>query len=130
MTSNLTPSARGVLLVDFDATLFPWGPLDDDADPMPGAIEAMAELREAGYTLRIYSSRLSETWLRLSGENPVRQLTLMRERLRKHGIPHDGFAVDKEPAEHYIDDRAIEFSNNWPEITARLVGNGRRGVDG
>lgn len=125
---NLTPSARGVLLVDFDATLFPWGPLDDDADPMPGAVEAMKALDEAGYVLRIYSSRLSETWLRFAHEDPIDQMSMMRDRLRKHGIPYDGFATDKEPAEWYIDDRNIAFTNNWPEIAERLLaGRGDNG---
>jgi hypothetical protein len=115
------PIGEGVLLVDYDGTLFPWAPLFADVEPLPGAVEAMKKLREAGYKLRIYSSRLSSAWLYTEGESHGRQVAHMVAMLDKYGIPWDGFAYDKEPAQHYIDDRAIEFKNNWPKIAERLV---------
>lgn len=117
--------AHGVLLVDFDGTIYPWGPLDDDAPPLPGAVRAIADLRADGYTVRIFSSRVSHKWAEVAGESITEQGVLMEERLDKDGIEHDGIAYEKEPAEHYIDDRAIEFKNDWDAIRSRLLGDDR-----
>lgn len=120
LLNGFSPTAHGVLLVDFDGTLFPFGELFSDSPPLPGAAEAMRKLKAMGYTLRIFSSRLASTWLNAAGEDPVVQQVHMEHLLAQYDIPYDGFAYEKDPAQFYIDDRAIEFKNNWKEIVSRL----------
>lgn len=112
---------KPVLLVDFDATLFPWAPLYQDNPPIPGAVYAMKALRDAGFELQIFSSRLSRTWLMAAKESYAKNIDHMSKLLNRYDIPFDGFATEKIPALAYIDDRAIEFKNNWKQIADRLV---------
>jgi hypothetical protein len=124
--------------VDFDATLFPWGPLDDDSPPLPHAKKALVAFRRAGYRIVIFTSRLSHTWhrheiQRESDEGYMNWLirvvdfsTEQREHviktLKKHKIPFDDITSEKVPAEYYIDDRAIEFRGDWSDVMQRVLG--------
>lgn len=121
MAKGYAPVAAGVILVDYDGTIFPWGPLYQSVPPMPGAYEAMNDLYAAGYTLRIFSSRCSPKWLNDAGQSLAKNIKHMLTELEKYGIPHHGVAQTKEPAIHYIDDRAIEYKNNWEAISDRLL---------
>src|SRR6187399_1684485 len=121
---SIPPVARKVLCVDFDGTLFRWGPLDDDSPPLPGAVEAVDAFVLAGYTVVIYTSRLSPTWWRheipradgMSVFEWVHQYeafgheqrVLVEERLRNFKIPYSRITAEKIPAHYYIDDRAVE----------------------
>lgn len=126
MTGIPNGAAGTTICVDFDATLVPWGELDDDAPPLPGAVEFMRKAKERGYRLVIFSSRLSASWLTEQfGERDLpmmynEQRRHIAERLRQHGIPFDDMTSEKVPARWYIDDRAIEFRNNWDEIAERV----------
>lgn len=135
---TVPPVAHRTLCVDFDATIFPWGPLDDDSPPIAGAVEAVKEFVRHGYNIVIFTSRMSPTWWRaevpradgMSMREWVHQVEafgfeqrqLVEERLRNFDIPYRRITSEKVPAEHYIDDRAMEFHGDWKDITSRVLG--------
>lgn len=122
MVTGVAEGFERRLCIDFDATLFPWGPLFNwESEPLPGAVEAMRALADAGYSLYIFSSRMSQEWLDNVGHTREEHEGYMRFLLKKWGIPYDGIAYDKVPAHAYVDDRAIEFRGNWSEIVDRLA---------
>ena len=121
--NGYAPIAHNVVLVDFDATLFPWGDLMNwNAEPLPGAVEAMQAMKLAGHRLSIFTSRMSDRWLEHSGNHKSEQYEYVWKMCTKFEIPFDEIIGEKVPAVAYIDDRAIEFTgNNWPEIQKRVV---------
>ena len=123
------PVAHGIICVDFDSTIFPWGKvLLSDEDPFPGAVETIQSFKDAGLTIVIFTSRLSKAWWDhegFSNDERAAQYEYVWNRLTKHGIPFDRITAEKVPAIAYIDDKAIEFKpseNNWAEIRERILG--------
>lgn len=117
MAHGYAPIAHRVIAVDFDSTLYPWRPIYEQPDPLPGAVEAMQRLKRAGYRLVIFTSRLSPTWLESAGYTASDQRDLIEGMLRRDGIPFDEVTSEKLPAEVYVDDRAIRFRDGeWPAI--------------
>ena len=115
------PMAHGVICVDFDGTIYPWAPLMAEPAPVPGAAEALRRFRDYGYTIVIFTSRLSPTWLTEAGETAADQRAHIEKLLHRDGIPHDGITAEKIPAEFYVDDRAVRFHDNWREITHLIL---------
>jgi len=112
------PVAHRVVCVDFDSTLYPWRPVYEQPDPLPGAVEAMQRLKRAGYRIVIFTSRLSPTWLDSTKYTASDQLDHIEGVLKRDGIPFDEITAEKVPAEFYIDDRSLRFSpGEWPAIT-------------
>lgn len=112
------PMAGRVICVDFDKTLYPWAPLYEQPDPLPGAVEAMKRLKAAGYRLVILTSRLSPQWLASVAYTDGEMRDLVEGMLRRDGIPFDEVTAEKVPAQVYVDDRAIRFApGDWPAIT-------------
>lgn len=111
------PSAHRVVCVDYDGTLFPFGYLDADPEPLPGAAEAMRRLQAHGYRIVVFTSRMSPTWLASTGHTAAEASERVAASLRRHGIPFDDITADKVPAAWYIDDRALRFDGDWPPIT-------------
>jgi len=108
--------------VDLDDTI-----IDNDRDsetylqPLPGAVDALQALRDAGYRVIVWSARASSVW----GDNAAK-MDEMRRVLRDHGIPHDEVDVGdrgKRPCLLYIDNNAVHF-RSWrsalPEVLKRL----------
>jgi hypothetical protein len=117
MTSGYAPSAHKVVCVDFDSTIYPWAPIMAKPDPLPGAVEAVRRLKEAGYRIVIFTSRLSPTWLNEEGYTSGGQRDHIRRLLERDGIPFDAITAEKLPAQWYIDDRAVRFrEGEWPGI--------------
>lgn len=118
-----SPVAAKVVCVDFDATLFPWGHLfDDDAVPEPGAVRAMQDFDAAGFTVVIFTSRMSRTWLAYAGEDRDKHHSYITRLCRKWGIPFDRIIGEKIPAIAYIDDKAVEYDGtNWDSIRERIL---------
>jgi hypothetical protein len=115
------PEADGVVCVDFDGTLYPFVGLMDAPRPVVGAVDAMRALRDAGFTIVIWTSRLSEAWLNSSGNRWDEQHRYVTDLLRRDGIPYSYVTAEKVPAVAYIDDKAIIFNNNWPVIVDWLT---------
>lgn len=124
------PVADGVICIDFDKTIFPWGKTlhDYDSSPFEGAAEAIRAFKEAGLTIVILTSRASRTWWDAEGfsdEECIAQTEFVRRKLYDYDIPWDRITAEKVPAIAYIDDKAIEFKpeeNNWDEIVERILG--------
>src|SRR3990167_3403200 len=114
--AGIAPSGRGVVLVDFDATLYPWRAIMSEPDPLPGAVEALGRLRRAGKRIVIFTSRLSGAWLAETQYAESEQREHIERLLVRDGIPYDALTAEKLPAEFYIDDRAIRFDGDWPPI--------------
>jgi hypothetical protein len=115
------PQAHRLVAVDYDGTLFPFGYVDDEPAPLPGAIEAVARLKAHDYRVWVYTSRLSPTWVASSGYTLDEMRERIEKQLRKYHIPFDGITGEKIAAAWYVDDRAIRFDGNWPEIVDFIV---------
>ena len=100
------------ILVDLDRTLHQYSEGWSDGTiydpPVPGAREAMNELKERGYELVIFSARTGK-----SKPDWKEQERMVKEWLIKYDIPFDMITSEKLPAEFYIDDRAVRFEGNW-----------------
>lgn len=77
------------------------------ATPQDNAIESIAKLKAAGHTIILYSSR---TWA---------EYEVTVDWLSRHGIEYDQLILGKPVGDHWIDDRAIEFTS-WTDVLARL----------
>ena len=99
-------SVMRTIAVDFDGVIHAYtkgwrgGIIYDD--PVPGAREAIAKLRERGLAVVVHTACTRDP-------NQVMQWLL------EHGIHVDAVSVLKPPAIAYIDDRAIRFTN-WRDI--------------
>ena len=78
--------------------------------PVDGIKEAIAEIREAGYTVVIVSTRCAYA----NGK-----LAIMNW-LEKYGIKVDGIVEHKPPAVVYIDDRAICFDGDSKSLLSKI----------
>jgi len=122
-----SPIAHKVVCVDFDATLFAWGEIDELTSLMPGAVEVVNALKDEGWRIVIFTSRLSPTWLKAAYGDDwnyelMAQKSFITHRLTLAGIPFDDITCEKIPAVAYIDDKAIEFTGyNWYRIGERLL---------
>jgi hypothetical protein len=121
MEKGHPPIADRLALIDFDGTIVPWGPLMGDKDPLPGAVEAIRDLKARGYRIGIFTSRLSRTWAAsvVTGGAAVaaflvEQEQYVRRLLTAHDIPFDFITAEKMPAQFYVDDKAIGFRGSWP----------------
>lgn len=123
MKKGHAPIADKVICVDFDATLFPWGPLmNPDAKPLAGAVDATRKFAGAGFKVVIFTSRLSDRWLEDSGNDAIEQQQYVYDMCIKNGIPFTEITGEKIPAVAYIDDKAIEFTGtNWDDIAERVL---------
>jgi len=115
------PEAHHVLCVDFDGTLYPWGYIDDEPEPLPGAIEAMQRLKAHGFRIVIFTSRLSPAWLASAGYDAAAMREKVERLLNRDGIPFVDITGEKIAAQAYIDDRAIRFDGDWPPIVDWLL---------
>lgn len=116
------PSAEGVVLVDFDGTLAPWGALWDVKEFLPGAIEAMRLLRSEGFRIGIFTSRLSPSWHVAEGRDPFwgpeNQRAYLEGLLNKHEVPFDFITSEKVPAVLMLDDKAMRVTDERPLLEA------------
>lgn len=124
------PIAEGVVCVDFDGTLHPWVGMFDYPEPIEGGPEFMRGLKAKGYTVVIFTSRLSMRWLMshyggsLAAANNGRRAHLLyiTDWCNRHDIPFDDITAEKIPAIAYIDDKAIGFDGNWEETSIDFYG--------
>jgi ribonucleotide monophosphatase NagD (HAD superfamily) len=91
--------------IDFDHTIV------DYDKPLPGAKEALQELRDKGYKLMIHSCN-NESWI--------------RRILDSNEIPYDSIWNSddrgKPVCAAYIDDRAVAFTGDWRAAVAEVYG--------
>lgn len=104
------PAAHRRVCIDFDGTLYPFGLLMKPAKPYPLAAHAVRVLADMGYTIIIFTSRLSKAWHEHEGwdhdEATKEQLEYITAALERDNIPYDYITAEKVPAEAYFDDKA------------------------
>jgi hypothetical protein len=111
------PVAEKVILIDFDATIAPFGYLFSFPEPFKGVSKFANELRDAGYSIGVFTSRLSPTWLKSANQNEQDHIDYINEYCKRYNIPIDFITSEKRPSEAIIDDKAIEFRDNWDQIS-------------
>ena len=112
----MTTLETRTLCVDIDYTLCVSEAGDyANAEPIPGAKEALDRLRGDGWVIVLHTGRHFNNW----------QVTV--DWLAAHGFEYDQIVFGKPPGRYYIDDRAIPFDNNWDAILERLA---QEGTDG
>ena len=79
-----------------------------DAEPIPGAVAAIRQLRRDGWIVVLYTARHFNHW------------KVTKEWLSAHEIEYDQIVFGKPPARYYVDDRAIRFDASWPAVLRRL----------
>jgi hypothetical protein len=111
------PSAEGIVLVDFDGTIVAWGSLRNPV-LLPMAGSAVRALKGEGYTVGIFTSRLSAAWHRAEGRDPfwgcLEQKKIITDFLVENEIPFDFITAEKVPALLYLDDKAMRVSEARP----------------
>jgi len=111
--------ANGVVCVDFDGTIRPFGDIFAYPEPLPGAKAFLDRLREEGYHIVIFTSRLSTVWHASEGRDPltgiIEQVGYIQEYFTRFDLPADNITAEKIPAQAYIDDKAIAFRGSWPQ---------------
>lgn len=115
-------SASRVILVDFDGCIAPFRWPGKIGAPFPGALEALRELKDRGYTIIIFTARAWEGWKEIQGVKFFReQMDQMVEWLERWKVPYDKITNEKAPAEWMIDDRAIPVRGNEPGEWASIL---------
>lgn len=112
--------SRKTICVDFDGTISQydgWEGNGNYGDPLPNVVKALHSLKALEYKIIIFTTRAEDF--------------LIAEYLEKHNIPFDEINrnsdnppysnMGKPIADYYIDDRAIEFKDNWIEIAERII---------
>lgn len=126
--TKFKPKARMIIAVDFDGTIvehkFP-----DIGDPLPGAIETLRDLQNAGHRLILFTCREDEM-----DSTGRKYLTEAVDFCKRHGInfvsanqtlTEDDFRPmggRKVYADVYIDDRNIGGFVGWEKIRETLFG--------
>lgn len=110
------PIAEGVFLIDFDGTIAPWGHLFNFPEPFSGVAEFTQALKAKGYTIGIFTSRLSPKWLKSAGQKEQDHIDYITEYNRRFDIQFDFITSEKVPSICYFDDKAIEFKGNWMDM--------------
>lgn len=118
-----SPVAHKTICIDFDNTIVPWKPVSHyHQKAIKGAANAMRTLKKMGFTIVIFTSRMSPTWHKYSGEDAGEQMAYVKDTLNRLRIPYDVITSEKVPAEFYVDDKAIAFDGDWNKAMERILG--------
>jgi predicted phosphatase len=102
------------IAVDFDGTIHDWGNIIKGSKmgpPMEGARAALQEFKLDRHTIVIFTVR--------GGEESRKHV---EEWMKFYDIPYDYVTNVKIPADLYIDDRAIHFTD-WAQAMRRVNSN-------
>jgi hypothetical protein len=111
------------LAIDFDGVVhtFDKGWYDGTCygEPVEGALVAIKELSEK-YNIIIFTAKVRPDRPLVNGKTGYE---LVDEWLGKYDVKQyiDEITYEKPRAEYYVDDKAIEFTNNWNEVKDRLI---------
>jgi hypothetical protein len=110
------------LAVDFDGVVHTfdkgWHDGTCYGEPIKGSLDSLKCLAE-DWRLVIFSAKVKPDRPLVDGKTGYE---LVDEWLTKHGVRDiiDEITFEKPRADYYIDDKAIEFTDNWDEIVRRL----------
>jgi len=86
--------------------------------------EALETLQKAGYRIIIHSCRTSFKFKNLLIGD---QFDRIKEYMKYYKLPFDDVWVPDKPIEvAYINDKAMNFNNNWGDITEKLISKSRK----
>lgn len=94
------------IVIDVDGTLFEYGKYtpNEFGEPKKDMIKVLNELKNRGYKITIFTARKDN------------ERTALVNHLEFHDVPYDELIMGKPIGKYYIDDRAIEFKDNWKKI--------------
>lgn len=105
--------------VDLDGTILADGFSDPNGrpplgEPLPGAKESLQALVDAGMRVSIWTAR---QYFEEDDKDDAEWQTEIDEHLQYHQIPYTDIYVGKKPpADVFIDDKAVAFKDNWPQV--------------
>ena len=87
-------------------------------EPIEGALDAIKALSKK-YNIIIFTAKVRPDRPLVNGKTGYE---LVDEWLEQYGVRQyiDEITYEKPRAEYYIDDKAIEFTNNWNQILGEL----------
>ena len=111
------------IVIDLDGTICPIKENDgkyEELIPLPGAVEKINELKNAGHYIIILTARNMATQGSNVGKvmKNIGKITL--DWLEKYHIAYDEIYFGKPNAHIYIDDRALRFSD-WENVNYDLL---------
>jgi hypothetical protein len=116
--------SQPTLVVDLDGTIA--GDEHEELDknePLPGCLEALTKLKDAGYKIVVFTCRMTP------GARPPYVMALQRvaieEWLAKHKIPYDELydgLKGKPRAVAYLDNKSIRVTpDNWGDVASQIL---------
>jgi capsule biosynthesis phosphatase len=88
-----------------------------DVEPLPGAVEKLKSLKQAGHYLILCTARHMATCQSNVGLVVARQGKTLLDWLARHEIPYDELWFGKPHADVYIDDNGYRFTS-WKDVAA------------
>jgi len=111
------------ICVDLDGTIcenIKPGVTYADVKPLPGAVDALEELKQRGYYIIIFTARNMRACNNNIGRVVARQGPIVFEWLKKYGVPYDEVRFGKPHVDYFIDDKGMKFTN-WKDIKKQLL---------
>jgi hypothetical protein len=88
-------------------------------DPLQGAAEALNELMSLGFRVSIFTARFADD---LDPDTMARFRDEIERHLEAHGIPFSDIWIGQKPrADHYIDNKAVEFDGDWEAVLSQVT---------
>jgi hypothetical protein len=107
------PSAHGLVMIDFDNTIVPWGTeLMEDRLVKREDRDAINALKHENFRIGIFTSRVSPTWCKNAATHPSIQLAYVQMQLMRNAVLYDFVTAEKLPAEVYFDDKGWRVEDN------------------
>lgn len=92
-----------------------------EVQPLPGAVEKLRTLRQAGHYIILATARHMKTCDANVGMVIARQGKILLQWLEDHQIEYDEIWFGKPNADIYIDDRGYRFNGNWHDISVEQL---------
>lgn len=111
------------ICVDLDGTIcenISPGVSYKDVKPLPGAVDALEELKQRGFYIVIFTARNMRTCNNNIGRIVARQGKIVIDWLDKHGVPYDELRFGKPHVDYFIDDKGIKFTT-WGDVKEQLL---------
>lgn len=112
------------LVIDFDNTiceLRKHGQPYSEVLPKMGVKESLDKFKERGWRIVVYTASGMATYDGNLQDIYKKRYPEIMEWLLSQSIPFDELIMGKPLASYYIDDKAINFNDNWKDITDKIL---------